>query len=275
MAARPSALFNVMERAVRKAARGLVRDFGEVENLQVSVKGPADFVSTADLQAERTLKQELQKARPGYGFLAEEGGTEAGSDGQNRWIIDPLDGTTNFLHGIPHFCISVALERDGELIAGMIYEPLRDEMFFAEKGSGAFVNHKRLRVSGRRVLGDAVIATGIPFRERGDHPRYLNLLESVMGNTAGVRRFGAAALDLAYVAAGRFDGFFEFGLSAWDVAAGIVIVREAGGFVTEIDGGKNMLTSGSILASNDLLRLPLGKLLRDAEKAGAPAPAKV
>ena len=275
MAARPSALFNVMERAVRKAARGLVRDFGEVENLQVSVKGPADFVSTADLQAERTLKQELQKARPGYGFLAEEGGTEAGSDGQNRWIIDPLDGTTNFLHGIPHFCISVALERDGELIAGMIYEPLRDEMFFAEKGSGAFVNHKRLRVSGRRVLGDAVIATGIPFRERGDHPRYLNLLESVMGNTAGVCRFGAAALDLAYVAAGRFDGFFEFGLSAWDVAAGIVIVREAGGFVTEIDGGKNMLTSGSILASNDLLRLPLGKLLRDAEKAGAPAPAKV
>ncbi len=274
MAARPSALFNVMERAVRKAARGLVRDFGEVENLQVSVKGPADFVSTADLQAERTLKQELSKARPGYGFLAEEGGTEAGSDGQNRWIIDPLDGTTNFLHGIPHFCISVALERDGDLIAGMIYEPLRDEMFFAEKGSGAFVNHKRLRVSGRRALGDAVIATGIPFRERGDHPRYLTLLESVMGNTAGVRRFGAAALDLAYVAAGRFDGFFEFGLSAWDVAAGILIVREAGGFVTEIDGGKNMLTSGSILASNDLLRMPLGKLLRDAEKTGIPAPAK-
>jgi myo-inositol-1(or 4)-monophosphatase len=275
MAARPSALFNVMERAVRKAARGLVRDFGEVENLQVSVKGPADFVSTADLQAERTLKQELSKARPGYGFLAEEGGTEAGSDGQNRWIIDPLDGTTNFLHGIPHFCISVALERDGDLIAGMIYEPLRDEMFFAEKGSGAFVNHKRLRVSGRRALADAVIGTGIPFRERGDHPRYLRLLETVMGNTAGVRRFGAAALDLAYVAAGRFDGFFEFGLSPWDVAAGILIVREAGGFVTEIDGGKNMLTSGSLLASNDLLRLPLGKLLREANKAESAAPAKV
>jgi myo-inositol-1(or 4)-monophosphatase len=217
----------------------------------------------------------LQKARPGYGFLAEEGGTEAGSDGSNRWIIDPLDGTTNFLHGIPHFCISVALERDGELIAGMIYEPLRDEMFFAEKGSGAFVNHKRLRVSGRRSLADSVIGTGIPFRERGDHPHYLNLLETVMANTAGVRRFGAAALDLAYVAAGRFDGFFEFGLSPWDVAAGIVIVREAGGFVTEIDGGKNMLTNGSILASNDMLRLPLGKLLREADKAESATPAKV
>jgi myo-inositol-1(or 4)-monophosphatase len=274
MAARPSALFNVMDRAVRKAARGLVRDFGEVENLQVSVKGPADFVSTADLQAERTLKQELAKARPGYGFLAEEGGSDAGSDSSNRWIIDPLDGTTNFLHGIPHFCISVGLERDGEIVAGMIYEPLRDEMFFAEKGSGAFVNHKRLRVSGRSKIADSVIGTGIPFRERGDHPRYLKLLEAVMGNTAGVRRMGSAALDLAYVAAGRFDGFFEFGLNAWDVAAGIIIVREAGGFVTEIDGGKNMLTSGSILATNDRLRLPIAKLLRDAEPVAAPAVVK-
>jgi myo-inositol-1(or 4)-monophosphatase len=267
MAARPSALFNVMDRAVRKAARGLVRDFGEVENLQVSVKGPADFVSTADLQAERTLKQELAKMRPGYGFLAEEGGAEAGSDSSNRWIIDPLDGTTNFLHGIPHFCISVGLERDGEIVAGMIYEPLRDEMFFAEKGSGAFVNHKRLRVSGRSKIADSVIGTGIPFRERGDHPRYLQLLEAVMGNTAGVRRMGSAALDLAYVAAGRFDGFWERSLQAWDIAAGIVLLREAGGMISDLNGGAEMLTQGSVLASNEHLHPQLLKLLKSTKAA--------
>ena len=261
-----SPLFNVMDRAVRKAARSLIHDFGEVEHLQVSVKGPGDFVSTADHQAERILKAELGRARPDFGFLMEESGEEKGSDPHHRWVVDPLDGTTNFLHGIPHFCISVALERDGEPIAGVIYDPLRDEFFYGEKGVGAFVNDRRLRVSARNDLGDAVIGTGIPFRARGDHPRYLKMLEAVMGSTAGVRRMGAAALDLAYVAAGRFDGFFELGLSRWDVAAGMIIVKEAGGFVTEIDGGRNPLASGSVLATNDRLQTSLAQLLRDANR---------
>jgi myo-inositol-1(or 4)-monophosphatase len=261
-----TALFNVMDRAVRKAARSLVHDFGEVEQLQVSVKGPGDFVSAADHQSERILMSELRRARPDFGFLMEESGEEKGKDPRHRWVIDPLDGTTNFLHGIPQFCISVALERDNEPIAGVVYDPLRDEFFYAERGVGAFMNDRRLRVSARAQLGDAVIGTGIPFRSRGDHPRYLRMLEAVMGNTAGVRRMGAAALDLAYVAAGRFDGFFELGLSRWDIAAGIVLVREAGGFVSEIDGGNNPLASGSVLATNQRLQGPLGRLLREANR---------
>ena len=260
-----SPIFIVMERAARKAARSLLHDFGEVENLQVSLKGPGDFVSSADLQAERILKAELKRARPSYGFLAEEGGAESGGDPRFRWLIDPLDGTTNFLHGIPHFCISLALECDGQITAGLVYDPMRDEMFYGEKGVGAFANDRRLRVSARRELANAVIGTGIPFRERGDHPRYLKLLEAVMGTTAGVRRMGAAALDLCYVAAGRFDGFFEFGLNAWDMAAGIVIIREAGGFISEIEGGADPLKSGSILVTNDHLHGPLGRLLRNAD----------
>ncbi len=260
-----SALYNVLERAVRKAARALVHDFGEVENLQVSVKGPGDFVSTADHQAERTLHAELSRARPAFGFLLEEGG-EIKGDGRHRWIIDPLDGTTNFLHGIPHFAISVGLERDGEIVAGIIYDPMRDEMFFAEKGFGAFVNERRLRVSARPRLDDAVIGTGIPFRDRGDHPHYLKLLGAVMGATSGVRRQGTASLDLAYVAAGRYDGFFEIGLKPWDMAAGIIIVKEAGGYISEIDGGSDFLNSGNLIAANDRLFKPLGTLLQDAAR---------
>ena len=209
-----SPVLNVMANAALKAARGLLRDFGEVEQLQVSVKGPGDFVSTADLKAERTLKNELTRARPGYGLLFEEGGAEAGTDPRHRWIVDPLDGTTNFLHGIPHFAISIALERDGEIVAGLIYDPVRDEMYSAEKGLGAFVNDRRLRVSARRQLADAVIGTGMPFGNRGDQPTYLATLAAVMAGTSGVRRMGAAALDLAYVAAGRFDGFWEFAVVA-------------------------------------------------------------
>ena len=261
-----SALYNVMDRAVRKAARSLVHDFGEVEQLQVSVKGPGDFVSEADHQSERIIKAELSRARPEFGFLMEEGGEEKGSDPHHRWVIDPLDGTTNFLHGIPQFCISVALERDGDPIAGVVYDPLRDEFFYAERGVGAFMNDRRLRVSNRGQLDNSVIGTGIPFRARGDHPRYLGMLEVVMANTAGVRRMGAAALDLAYVAAGRFDGFFELGLSRWDMAAGILLVREAGGFIAEIEGGRNPLASGSILATNDRLRGPLSELLQKADR---------
>jgi len=262
-----SATINVMVKAAHKAARGLVRDFGEVEQLQVSQKGPADFVSTADLQAERTLRAELKKARPEFGLLMEEGTREAGTDGRHRWIVDPLDGTLNFLHGLPHFAISIALERDGEPVAGVVYDPVKDELFWAERGAGCYLNDRRLRVSGRRDLGQAVIATGIPNSGRPDHPPYLAMLGAVMAQTAGIRRFGAAALDLAYVAAGRYDGFFEVGLSPWDIAAGIVLVREAGGYVSEIAGGHHMLESGSVLAGNDHLHMPLGALLRGASSA--------
>ncbi|HTZ81213.1 MAG TPA: inositol monophosphatase family protein [Stellaceae bacterium] len=273
-----SALINVMTSAALKAARGLIRDFGEVEQLQVSVKGPGDFVTQADLKAEKTLRAELSKARPGFGFLMEESGATAGSDGRHRWIVDPLDGTTNFLHGIPMFCISIALERDGEIVAGVIYEPVRDEMFWGEKGAGAFVNDRRLRVSGRRQLTESVIATGIPTIRGGgiDHGMYLRTLTAVMATTVGVRRCGAAALDLAYVAAGRFDGFWEFGLKPWDMAAGTLLIREAGGYISNLTESRDFMASGNLLAANDHLHLPLAALLKEAMRAGTtsagPAP---
>ena len=256
-----SPLINVMTRAADKAARGLKRDFGEVEQLQVSLKGPADFVSNADLKAERTLRAELAKARPGFGFLLEEGGSVAGSDPRHRWIVDPLDGTSNFLHGLPHFAISIGLEQDGEIVAGVVYDPVKDEMFWAEKGVGAFLNDRRMRVSGRRRLNEALLATGMPFAGHGDRARYLVQVDAAMSATAGVRRWGAAALDLAYVAAGRFDGFWEDHLSPWDIAAGLLLVREAGGYVTEVDGGNAMLASGSVLAANDRLHGEIAQLL--------------
>ena len=260
-----SPTINVMEAAARKAARGLVRDFGEVEQLQVSKKGPADFVSAADLRAERVLRTELAKARPRFGFVLEEQGEIKGVDEHNRWIVDPLDGTTNFLHGIPHFAISIAQERDGEVIAGVIYEPVRDEMFWAEKGAGAYLNDRRLRVSARTDLAASLIATGLPFKGRTTHPRYLDTLKAVMEQVAGVRRFGSAALDLAYVAAGRFDGFWEYGLSRWDIAAGVLLVREAGGFVTDLGGGDDdVLATGNVLAANGQLHSPLGSAIRAA-----------
>src|SRR5499427_3267386 len=259
-----SAVLNVMANAALKAARGLIRDFGEVEQLQVSVKGPGEFVSTADLRAERTLRAELTRARPGYGLLFEEGGASAGADSRHRWVVDPLDGTTNFLHGIPHFAISIALERDGEIVAGVVYEPTRDEMYSAEKGQGAYVNDRRLRVSARRHLAEAVIGTGMPFGARAAEPGYGETLAAVIGATSGVRRMGAAALDLAYVAAGRYDGFWEFGLQPWDLAAGILLVREAGGYVSDLSGGHDMMASGDVLAANDHLHLPLAALIKDA-----------
>ena len=262
-----SALINVIDRAVRRAARVLVKDFGEVENLQVSQKGPSDFVSTADRNAERSLHEDLSKARPTFGFLMEEGGEIAGSDADTRWIIDPLDGTTNFLHGIPHFCISVALERAGEIVAGVIYDPTRDEFFWAEKGAGAFLNDRRIRVSGRRDLRHALLATGIPFHGHGDAPAFAKELSDVMPHVAGVRRFGAAALDLAYVAAGRYEGYWERGISAWDVAAGILLVKEAGGFVSEIGGGRNVVFGRNLLASNAHLHAPVAKLLHSKPAA--------
>jgi myo-inositol-1(or 4)-monophosphatase len=258
-----------MIRACFAAAKSLKRDFGEVEQLQVSEKGPGDFVSRADIMAERTLRKELERTRPEYGFLGEEGGEIKGTGeigGRNRWIVDPLDGTTNFLHGVPHFCISLALEREGEIVAGVIYQPISDELFWAEKGNGAYIDtpnarSRRLRVSGRKELSRALIGTGIPHIARGDHPAYLRKLESVMGKTAGVRRWGAAALDLAFVAAGRYDAFFEYGLHSWDVAAGILLVREAGGMISDAAGQPYVLGGPSILATNAGMRDPMVELL--------------
>jgi myo-inositol-1(or 4)-monophosphatase len=256
-----SALINAMANAARKAQRSLIRDFNEVENLQVSKKGPADFVSAADRKAEKILQQELAKLRPDFGFVMEEGGRVEAKDGKHYWIIDPLDGTTNFLHGLPHFAISIGVQREGELIAGLILDVVRDEMFSAEKGDGAFLNDRRLRVSARRKLPEALFATGIPFHGRPGHAPFLKEITSVMGEVAGIRRMGAAALDLAYVAAGRYDGYWEAGLSPWDIAAGIVIVREAGGLVTDLAGGDKMMETGGIVAANDVLHAPLRKLL--------------
>lgn len=262
-----TALMNVMVQAAVKAGRGLARDFGEVQNLQVSVKGPGDFVSQADIRAEKTLHEELQKARPAFGFLMEEGGEEQGSDTQSRWIIDPLDGTTNFLHGIPHFAISIALERQGTLVAGLIYNPVTDEMYTAERGGGAFLNDRRLRVAARRELTDCVIGCGVPHLGRGDHGNFLIQLRHVMNNCVGIRRGGACSLDLAYVAAGRFDGYWESHLSAWDMAAGIIMVREAGGFVSDVNDGQEMLNSGSVLCGNEQIKKQLGAALRQPFKS--------
>jgi myo-inositol-1(or 4)-monophosphatase len=259
-----SAILTVMEAAARKAARSLLHDFGEVEQLQVSRKGPADFVSNADLKAEKTLRAELSRARPNFGFLMEESGATKGTE-DARWIVDPLDGTTNFLHGIPHFAIVIALEQAGDVVAGLILDPIRDELFCAEKGTGAFCNQRRIRVSGRKDLKDTVIATGIPYHGRGDHGLFGAELRAVMNEVSGIRRFGAAALDLAYVAAGRCDGYWERDLSPWDVAAGTLLVREAGGYVSPI-GGKpgDAVTGASIVAANDQLHGPLDRLLRQA-----------
>ena len=262
-----SAVLNVMIRAADKAARGLKRDFGEVTNLQVSRKGPADFVTAADLKAEKILREELRRARPDYGFLTEEGGTKGSpAEAERRWIVDPLDGTTNFLHGLPHFAISIALEERGEIIAGVVYDPAKDDLFFAEKGTGAFLNDRRIRVSSRARLPDSIFATGIPFKgsEKGDN--FLGELEMFMDETAGVRRWGAAALDLAYVAAGRYEGFWERGLSPWDVAAGAILVREAGGYVSDIDGRQFAFDKGSILAANAALHGTMVKLLAEAAR---------
>lgn len=257
-----SALINAMANAARKAQRSLIRDFNEVEHLQVSKKGPADFVSAADRKAEKILLQELAKLRPDFGFIMEEGGRIEAKDGKSYWIIDPLDGTTNFLHGIPHFAISIGVQREDELIAGIVLDVVRDELFWAEKGAGAYVNERRIRVSARRKLPEAVFGTGIPFHGKPGHVPFLKEMTTVMAEVAGIRRLGAAALDLAYVAAGRFDGFWETGLQPWDISAGIVLVREAGGTVTDLNGGDKMLETGGIIAANDVLHAPLSKLLK-------------
>ncbi|NNE56910.1 MAG: inositol monophosphatase [Hellea sp.] len=258
-----SAIMSVMQTAARKASRRMLRDFGEAEKLQISRKGPADFVSRADKMAEETIYEVLTEARPGYGFLMEESGLREGTDRTHRFIVDPLDGTTNFLHGIPHFAISIALERNlegtPELVAGLVYNPISDEMFFAEKDRGAFINDgrlggadRRLRPARRDLFDSSVFATGIPFLGRPGHARLLKELHKVMGASAGVRRFGAASLDLAWTAAGRFDGFWERGLAVWDIAAGTLICREAGMIVESLTDG-DVMDTGDIIICNDAL----------------------
>ena len=268
-----SPLINVMTKAAFKAARGLKRDFGEVENLQVSRKGPADFVSAADLNAEKALREELARARPDFGFLMEESGASEGRDPRRRWVVDPLDGTTNFLHGLPHWAISIAVEENNAIIAALVYDPIKDELFTAERGQGCFLNDRRLRVSSRRNLADAIFATGIPFKGLDGHDGFLAELKGVMAVSAGVRRWGTASLDLAYVAAGRYDGFWERGLHPWDFAAGILLVREAGGMVSELNGKDMRLDSPSILASNNALHSDLQRILIGKGTPGA-APAR-
>ena len=264
-------LMNVMTTAARKAGKAIMRDFGEVENLQISRKGPADFVTKVDLKAEKVVKEELIRTRPHYSFVMEESGVVEGPDKTHRWFIDPLDGTTNFLHGVPHFAVSIALEREGQLVAGVVYNPVTDDLFVAEKGRGAWLNDRRLRVSARRNLKEALVATGIPYHGREGHQTFSTELSLVMKEVAGVRRFGAAALDLAWVAAGRYDAFWERGLGPWDLAAGTVIVREAGGIVSDLAQGQNMLTEGHVLASNGHLHGPMLKVLKGARTSSSAA----
>jgi myo-inositol-1(or 4)-monophosphatase len=260
----PTALLKVMIDAVRKAARGLTRDFGELGELQVSKKGVADYVSAADLKAEQTLFEALTAARPGYGFLGEERGMIEGTDKTHTWIADPLDGTTNFLHAIPHFAVTVGLERDGQIVAGVTYNPITNELYWAERGKGCFLNDRRLRVAARRDFGEAVLATGIPFMGKPGHATFLKELHQIAPRVSGVRRFGSAALDLAYVAAGRFDGFWERGLQRWDMAAGVLFVTEAGGVVSDADGGGDPLAAGSICVANSDLHPQILQRLKAA-----------
>lgn len=257
-----SANLNIMIKAARKAGRGLVKDFREVENLQVSVKGAGDFVSRADITAEKAIKEELMGARPTYGWLAEESAEEEGKDPTRRWIVDPLDGTTNFLHGLPHWAVSIALEHKGQIVAGVVFDPAKDEMFFAEKGAGAWMNDGRMRVSGRHKMIESIFATGLPFGGRSDLPQTLQDLARLMPVCAGVRRWGAASLDLAYVAAGRYDGFWERRLQSWDLAAGMLIVKEAGGLVEPMNPAGDILTDGEIVCSNEAIFSTFSKVVR-------------
>lgn len=256
-----SALMNVMVKAARRAGRSLKRDLGEVENLQVSMKGPANFVTMADKRAEEMIYTDLSKARPGYGFIGEEGGNRIGADKTHTWIVDPLDGTTNFLHGIPHFAISIGLEREGVIIAGLIYNPANDDLYTAERGKGAYLNDTRLRVAGRKQLNECVIACGLPHIGRGDHELSRNEMAALQPKVAGLRRFGAASLDLAFVAAGRLDGYWERNLQPWDIAAGLIMIREAGGVVGDIHGG-DVLKTGDVICGNDFVHGELTKILK-------------
>ena len=261
-----SALINVMVKAARNAGRGLKRDLGEIEHLQVSLKGPANFVSLADKRAEEVLFKDLAKARPGYGFIGEEGGTREGADKSHTWIVDPLDGTTNFLHGIPQFAISIGLQREGVMIAGLIYNPANDDLYIADRGKGAFLNDTRLRVAGRRNLGECVVACGLPHIGRGNHNLSRLEMTEIQNRVAGLRRFGAASLDMAFIAAGRLDGYWERNLQPWDMAAGQIIIREAGGTVSGIEGDDDPLKTGNLICGNEYIHAELVKILKPLGK---------
>jgi myo-inositol-1(or 4)-monophosphatase len=261
-----SALLNVMIAAARKTARALKRDFGEIEKLQVSMKGPKDYVTASDKRAEETLYAELSKARPNYSFLGEEGGAREGSDKSHRWIVDPIDGTMNFLHGIPHFAISIGLERDGQIVAGLVHNPISDDMYIAEKGKGAFLNEQRIRVAARRTLAESLVGCGLPHLGRGDLVLNRKETTAVQDRVAGLRRYGASALDLAFIAAGRLDGYWERDIKAWDIAAGIILVREAGGFITDLDDADEMLAKGHVAAGNEGIHRELLGVVRAAAK---------
>jgi myo-inositol-1(or 4)-monophosphatase len=258
-----TALLNIMVTAALKAGRSLTKDFGEVENLQVSVKGPADFVTNADKSAEKIVYGELSKARPTYGFLMEEGGEIKGSDGQHRWIIDPLDGTTNFLHGIPLFAVAIALQRGEEIVASVIYNPVMEELYVAEKGAGAWLDDKkRLRVAGRKHLADAVVSTGIKVTGTANDALHLRQLGQIAPAVAGIRRTGSASTDLAWLAAGRFDGFWEGRLAPWDVAPGLLMMREAGGTMTDFSGKPGSMGNGEVVAGNETIHGQLLKVIK-------------
>ena len=259
-----SANLNIMILAARKAGRSLAKDFREVENLQVSMKGAGDFVSKADLAAEQIIKEELMGSRPNYGWCAEESDEEEGKDPTRRWIVDPLDGTTNFLHGLPHWAVSIGLEFKGEIVSAVVYDPSKDEMFVAEKGQGAFMNESRLRVSGRTKLIESIFATGLPFAGSADLPETLQDLARILPTCSGVRRWGAASLDLAYVAAGRYDGYWERRLHAWDIAAGILIVKEAGGLIEPYSPGGNLLADGDLICASESIFDPFSKIMRSS-----------
>src|SRR5438552_7356846 len=257
-----SALINVMVKAARHAGRSLKRDLGEVEHLQVSLKGPANFVTMADKRAEEMLYADLAKSRPGYGFIGEEGGNREGADKTHTWIVDPLDGTPNFLHGIPQFAISIGLQREGTIIAGVIYNPANEELYIAERGKGAFLNDQRLRVAGRRKMNGCVIACGLPHIGRGDHELSRVEMAGIQDKVAGLRRFGAASLDMAFIAAGRLDGYWERNLQPWDIAAGQIMVRESGGLISGMDGHEDALKTGDVVCGNEFVHAELVKILK-------------
>jgi len=262
--AQASANINIMIKAARQAARGLLRDFGEVEKLQVSSKGPGDFVSHADFKAESIIRETLTEARPNYGWLGEESEEVKGADPTRRWIVDPLDGTTNFLHGLPHWAISIALEHKKEIVAAVVLDPVKDEIFVAEKGAGCWMNDSRMRVSARRDLIEMIFATGLPFGGRDDLPETLQDLARILPQCAGVRRWGSAALDLAYVAAGRYDGFWERRLHPWDMAAGLLLVKEAGGLSEAVEKDGDIFDSGGVISANGQVFDRFAKIIRNS-----------
>ena len=257
----PSALLNVMINAAKKASIKIRRDFNELENLQVSTKGPGDFVTSADIRTQKIIIDELTKAKPDWSFLAEEKTNQKTNENNNRFIIDPIDGTTNFMHGNPNFAISIAAEVDNKLEAGIVYCPIFDELFFAERGKGAFLNDRRLRVAKRNKLSDSVVVTGIPHIGRGNKEQFIEEIDQIISEVAGIRRSGSAALDLAWVAAGRYDAYWEYGLSLWDIAAGIIILKEAGGFVDFFEEDKNAPLKKNIIASNSFIHEELRELI--------------